>query len=112
MKRPEGLETEDKTLVCKLNRSLYRLKQSSRVWNSRLNDLLKSYNFKQFETDGCIYKGTVDDAWTIVYLLLYIDDALLLSSSAKALDIVMKHLAKSFKITPRNGKYFAGLEIT
>ena len=42
-------------LVCKLNKSLYGLKQSSRVWNEELNKVLLSYGLKRSEVDQCIY---------------------------------------------------------
>ena len=38
MKQPEGFEVKGKDhLICKLNRSLYGLKQSPRCWNEALN---------------------------------------------------------------------------
>ncbi len=46
MKQPEGFEVKGKErLVCKLNKSLYGLKQSSRCWNSILDEHLKSIGF-------------------------------------------------------------------
>ena len=42
MKQPEGFETEGQEhLVCRLKRSIYGLKQSSRCWNSVLDKRLK-----------------------------------------------------------------------
>ena len=48
MKQPEGFQVKGKEhLVCKLNRSLYGLKQSPRCWNEALNSQLKEMHFKQ-----------------------------------------------------------------
>ena len=42
-------------LVCKLKRSNYGLKQSSRCWNSVLDQQLKKLGFVQSVSDPCIY---------------------------------------------------------
>ena len=42
-------------LVCKLNKSLYGLKQSGRIWNLLLHDYLIEQGFKQSLTDMCVY---------------------------------------------------------
>ena len=61
MKQPEGFEVESKEdLVCKLSKSLYGLKQSSRYWNSVLDKHLKSIGFLQTESDPCIYVNVKD----------------------------------------------------
>ena len=45
MKQPVGYEEGEKDLVCKLKKSLYGLKQSSRCWNTALDSL---YTHQQF----------------------------------------------------------------
>lgn len=42
-------------LVCKLERSLYGLKQSGRNWNKILHDYLTQKKFIQNQTDHCVY---------------------------------------------------------
>ena len=42
-------------LVCKLKRSIYGLKQSSRCWNTVLDQHLKKTAFVQTVSDSCIY---------------------------------------------------------
>ena len=46
---------KDKKLVYKLNKTLYGLKQSSRNWNSVLNNELINNGFKQSLADPCMH---------------------------------------------------------
>ena len=56
MKQPEGFVGEGKEhLVCKLNKSIYGLKQSPRCWNAVLDDHLRKIGFRQLTSDPCIY---------------------------------------------------------
>ncbi|KAL4017163.1 hypothetical protein IC575_024839 [Cucumis melo] len=46
MSQPEGFITQgQEQKVCKLNRSIYGLKQASRSWNIRFDTAIKSYGF-------------------------------------------------------------------
>ena len=55
MKQPEAFETEGpEHLVCRLKRSIYGLKQSSRCWNSVLDKRLKKMGFVHTDSDPCI----------------------------------------------------------
>ena len=59
MKQPEGFEIKVKDdLVCKVKRSIYGLKQSSRCWSEAIDSKLKRMHFKQLENDPCIYTPT------------------------------------------------------
>ena len=45
MKQPEGFEVGGSDYVCKLQKSLYGLKQAGRVWNKLLHSVLSSRDF-------------------------------------------------------------------
>ncbi|KAA0049866.1 gag/pol protein [Cucumis melo var. makuwa] len=55
--KPEGFITKgQEQKVCKLNRSIYGLKQASRSWNIRFDTVIKSYGFDQNVDEPCVYK--------------------------------------------------------
>ena len=92
MKQPEGFEVKGKEhLVCKLNRSLYGLKQSPRCWNEALNSQLKMH-FKQLENDPCIYTLTLGGEIFIV--AVYVDDIILASQSSTRIQKFIKSISK------------------
>ena len=52
MKQPEGFVSQgQENLVCRLNKSIYGLKQSPRCWNQALDAQLKELGFKQSPND-------------------------------------------------------------
>ena len=56
MKQPEGfVDEKNPDKVCRLNRSIYGLKQSARCWNINIDCYLKSCKFVQSSADHCIY---------------------------------------------------------
>ena len=58
MKQPKGFATEGKEyFVCKLKKSLYGFKQSSRCWNATLDCHLKDMGFYPSISDPCICVG-------------------------------------------------------
>lgn len=79
MKQPKGFAAEGaEDLVCKLKKSIYGLKQSSRCWNSTLYKHLKEMGFEQSTSDPCIYMDTGGDVFCIV---VYVDDMVLAGRS-------------------------------
>ena len=87
MKQPEGFIAKGKEhLVCKLNQSIYGLKQASRSWNIRFNEVIQSYGFIQCPDESCVYKKC--DGNVVVFLVLYVDDILLVENNIKVLSEV------------------------
>ena len=76
MDQPEGFMIEGKEhMVCKLNRSVYGLKQASKQWYLKFNDTIASFGFKKNIIDRCICLKTSGSKFII--LVIYIDDILL-----------------------------------
>ena len=72
--------------VCKLNKSLYRLKQAPRAWYSRFAAYLLTLGFTEAKLDTSLFiyrRGT-----ETVYLLLYVDDIVLTASSQQLLRMI------------------------
>jgi hypothetical protein len=80
--------------VCKLNKSLYGLKQDPRAWYSRFATHLSSPGFIEAKSDTSlfIYRHGTDT----VYLLLYVDDIVLTASSSQLLHRVIEALKQEF----------------
>jgi hypothetical protein len=61
MTQPEGFTVEGKEhMGCKLNKSLYGLKQASRQWHIKFDEVIMSFSFSENKVDNCIdvkFKG-------------------------------------------------------
>lgn len=58
--------------VYHLKKAIYGLKQASRMWNLKLNEVLLSYGFKRSKIDPCVYISTE------IIVTVYVDDFLIL----------------------------------
>ncbi|XP_019190810.1 PREDICTED: uncharacterized protein LOC109185287 [Ipomoea nil] len=110
MKQPPGYE--DPTHpdhVCHLQRSLYGLKQAPRAWFKRLHEFLISTGFMASKTDVSLFHYT--DGSSRVFLLVYVDDIIMLGSDSALIDSLLKRLSSTFKIRDL-GKptFFLGIE--
>ena len=73
MSQPEGYIQEGKEgMVCKLNKSIYGLKQASRCWYDTLDKFVKDSEYKQCAADSCIYMKQVGVHYT--YIAVYVDE--------------------------------------
>ena len=43
-------------MVCKLKRSIYGLKQASRSWDIRFDQVIKLFGFEQNLDESCVHK--------------------------------------------------------
>ncbi|CAI7733494.1 unnamed protein product [Closterium sp. NIES-54] len=60
--------------VCKLQKSLYGIKQASRLWQQYLHARLTRIGFKQLPHDQGMYRFTKDNDY--ILLIVYVDDLL------------------------------------
>ena len=110
MDQPEGfLATGNEKMVCKLRKSIYGLKQASRQWYLKFNDIITSYGFVEITVDRCIYIKVSGSRFVI--LVLYVDDILLAANDLGMLHDIKKYLSKNFEMKDMGeASYVIGIE--
>lgn len=98
MQLPDCFEcsNDDKIKVLKLNKAIYGLKQSSRAWHKKVDDVMLINGYKKSKLEPCLYTKYVDKLRTIV--TLYVDDFFIFSNDKKEMKILKETLSKQFKI--------------
>jgi hypothetical protein len=86
MKQPEGFD-DNTQKVCKLNKSIYGLKQASRQWYIKFHKVITSFGFIENFVDQYIYLKVSGNK--VIFLVLYVDDILLASN-----DLCLLHKTK------------------
>lgn len=109
METPKGLDVNNEKLVCRLKKALYGLKQASRAWNETFTKCLRKFSLVPSVADPCVFYGMVEGHE--LYLLLYVDDGLVLSKSNKAIDQLLSYMKENFEMTTGNCQYYVGMEI-
>ncbi|GKC14039.1 ribonuclease H-like domain-containing protein [Tanacetum coccineum] len=109
MHQPPGFVDPNKpNYVCHLQRSLYGLKQAPRAWFQRFASYATRVGFQHSKTDSSLFvfhRGS-----DIAYLLLYVDDIILTTSSLAFLQRIITSLHSEFAITDLGSlNYFLGI---
>jgi histone deacetylase 1/2 len=111
MKQPPGYEDKSKPHYwCELDKALYGLKQAPRAWYSRLSNKLKQLGFVPSKVDTSLFfyrKGN-----HVIFMLVYVDDIIVASSSQEAVDALLWDLEKDFAIKDLGDlHYFLGIQV-
>lgn len=107
---PQGVVCKRENQVCKLRKSLYGLKQSSRTWYDKLASLLLDQGYDQSTSDYSLFTLNKYDSFTA--LSVYVDDMILAGNCLKEFERIKTVLDSSFKIKDLGSlKYFHGLEV-
>ena len=111
MTQPEGFEhAKYPNKVCKLEKSLYGLKQASRSWNLCFDEKVKVFGFSRCEDESCVYVKASGS--TVVFLVLYVDDILLIGNNVPTLEGVKAWLGKCFAMKDLGeATYILGIRI-
>jgi len=111
MIQPEGfVDSNNAGKICKLKKSIYGLKQASRSWNIHFDEVVKGFGFHQNEEEPCVYKKESGSA--VVFLILYVDDILLIGNDIPMLQSVKTSLNNSFSMKDLGeAAYILGIKI-
>ena len=104
MEAPDAT-TRDSNLVWKLNRTVYGLKQSARVWYFTVRDFLKNNGFKNSDVEPCLF-------WKKEVMLILYADEFLICGKNKSIKETLQLLENNFEMKvlgyPKN---FIGITI-
>ena len=96
MNQPEGFSCKGKEhMVCKLKKSLYRLKQASQQWYLTFNETIVTFRIRENIVDRCIYLMVSGSKF--IMLKLYVHDILLAINDLCSLHHTKRYLSTILK---------------
>ena len=113
LQQPPGYEeTSNKgTLSCRLNKSIYGLKQSGRNWYQTLTSYLKSKGFEPGAGDQCVYTKDDPDNTARIIVLFWVDDILICSQDENKITDTKTLLHQQFNMDDRGElSWFLGID--
>jgi hypothetical protein len=109
--QPEGfVDPKHDGKICKLQKSIYGLKQASRSWNLHFDEVVKGFGFIENIEESCVYKKVSES--TVVFLVLYVNDILLVRNYIPMMEVIKSSLRKSFSMKDLGeAAYILGIKI-
>jgi len=86
-----GLHKQREKSICHLHKSLYRLKQASHQWYAKFTNALMVAKFQLSKHNYTWFKWR--QGTSSIYLLIYVDDILIMGNDASAIDEFKKKIA-------------------
>ena len=93
---PQGVDICTENEVLNLKKGLYGLKQAPRLWYRKFCEVMVQLGFRSCKADDCLFylKDGADEVW----LLLYVDDIIVLGSSLKIVESVKRKCSSHVEI--------------
>ena len=109
MRPPPGFN-DGTNRVCRLQKSIYGLKQAGNVWNNTLTNALTDLSYRQIKSDYGVYVRQKGDKFSI--LLVWVDDIIAISNLETEADQITIDLSGKFEIkTLGTPKFLLGIRI-
>ena len=111
MKQPPGFVDKNSPFhVRKLDKALYGLKQAPRAWYSRLSHKLQALGLIPSKADTSLF--IYNKSNTSMFLLIYVDDIIVTSSSNEAVAGLLRDLSVEFALKDLGDlHFFLGIEV-
>lgn len=111
IRQPPGyVKSKALNYVCKLDKALYGLKQAPRAWYSRLSTKLNELGFVSSKSDTSLF--FYDKNGVTMFMLVYVDDIIVSSSSEKATSALLQDLNQEFALKDLGDlHFFLGIEV-
>jgi hypothetical protein len=112
MRQPPEYESKKAPdYVCRLDKAIYGLKQALRAWYSRLSMKLQQLGFTPSKGDTSIFFLRNRDV--PIFILVYVGDIIVASSSQTATMALLKNLEKEFALKDLGDlHFFLGIEVS
>ena len=110
MHQPPGYLLGPPSTACRLQKSIYGLKQSPRMWFGRFTSVMKAEGYTQSNGDATLFFRHSPGGVSI--LAVYVDDMMLTGSDTVETTRLAAALAREFEIKALGQlRYFLGLEV-
>jgi hypothetical protein len=112
MRQPPGFEDKvHPDYLCKLDKAIYGLKQAPCAWYSQLSGKLQELGFVPSKVDTSLF--FYNHGKHKIFVLIYVDDIIIASSSSNAANALIRGLHKDFAIKDLgNLRYFLVIEVS
>jgi histone deacetylase 1/2 len=112
MRQPPGFQDSAQPHhLCRMVKALYGLKQAPRAWHARLGSALTAHGFVPSTADMSLFM--LRRPQVTMYLLVYVDDIILVSSLSSAATRLIQNLRSEFAVKDLGPlHYFLGIEVS
>lgn len=110
MSPPPGLKLDKPNQVCKLQKSLYGLKQASRPWYAKLSSTLKEKGYQHPKNDYFLFHRILINY--VTYVVVYLDDIVVIGNNHEEVEQLKSFLDNKLMIKDLGLlNFFLGIEV-
>ncbi|KAL0318797.1 UNVERIFIED_CONTAM: Retrovirus-related Pol polyprotein from transposon RE1 [Sesamum angustifolium] len=98
MDLPPGcnMQLKNSKQVCRLKKAFYGLKQSPRAWFGRFMQSMKSFGYKQSNSDHTLFLKYNKE--NVTALIVYVNDMIVTGNDPEERKALQNHLAREFEM--------------